>query len=301
MATSALLIGFRYSGQERLPGIRIDLTLAYQYATKVLKVNPKNLLLLTDLPEELEDYEEEISKESDYRDIKTLVKRAKELNQYCFFGSESKGDELILRIAQLCSTSTKLFFYYSGHGVTLKENGIEHSSILLPKLKVICNDDLYAVLRKNLGKETQMFCIVDCCHSGTIFDLDWILNGASFKPYKPVCGKTDQICLNDRVRASVVCFSACENAQKAAAMNRGSLFTKMLIHYLLDERNSRNLFTISTNVRGRILNFSNRRVFQKPTVTSSRQEMDLWDWVYGRVPVIEIQDGKIVVKNLDSK
>lgn len=300
MATSALLIGFRYSGQQTLPGIRIDLTLAYQYATRVLKVSPKNLLLLTDLPEELEDYEKKIAEEPEYREIASLIKQTKELNQYCFFGSESKGDELIMRIAQLCSTSTKLFFYYSGHGVTLREGGVERSSILLPKLKVICNDDLYAVLRKNLGKEAQMFCIVDCCHSGTIFDLDWILEGASFRPYKPVCGD-DQICLNDRVKASVVCLSACENAQKAAAMNRGSLFTKMLIHYLLNERNSRNLFVISTNVRGRILNFSGRRVFQKPTVTSSIQDTDLWDWVYGRVPTLEVQDGKVIVKNLDSK
>ncbi len=68
------------------------------------------------------------------------------------------------------------FFSYSGHG--FQTSNIDGSEIdgrdeclLSCKLEKIADDELKSVINNNLKKGVKLFCLMDCCHSGTILDL----------------------------------------------------------------------------------------------------------------------------------
>lgn len=81
---------------------------------------------------------------------------------------------------------TELWFSYSGHGSYVSDvNGDEKDG----KDEVICpvdfntsgfiiDDYIYSDLICKLPKEANLFCLMDCCHSGTICDLPYIYDTA---------------------------------------------------------------------------------------------------------------------------
>jgi hypothetical protein len=80
-----------------------------------------------------------------------------------------------------------VFFHYAGHGSTQADlNGDEESgrdSTMLPvdyKTKgVIVDDEIFRMLLVPLPKGAELTAIMDCCHSGTIFDLPFEYIGDS--------------------------------------------------------------------------------------------------------------------------
>lgn len=78
-----------------------------------------------------------------------------------------------------CKSGDTLFFYYSGHGSTLRDNNGDESdgqdSVLVPldyqKSGVIRDDWLFTNMVNCLPAGVLLWAFTDCCHSGTMLDL----------------------------------------------------------------------------------------------------------------------------------
>jgi hypothetical protein len=75
-----------------------------------------------------------------------------------------------------------LFFHYSGHGSQIKDtNGDEADGldeVIIPidyfsNRSVIIDDEIQSIVQTNLKEGVKLFVLMDCCHSGTIFDLKY--------------------------------------------------------------------------------------------------------------------------------
>jgi hypothetical protein len=76
-----------------------------------------------------------------------------------------------------------LFCHYSGHGAKIKddEQGEEkdgYDEVLVPvdyeQAGMIRDDDLFDILIRPMQEGVSLFCLMDCCHSGTVLDLPYI-------------------------------------------------------------------------------------------------------------------------------
>jgi len=108
---------------------------------------------------------------------------------------------------------TELWFSYSGHGSYLTDtNGDENDGkdeVLCPvdfdTSGMIVDDFIYANLVCKLPKTVTLFALMDCCHSGTVFDL----------PLLYVKSLTTNNTNNKHI-ASVVSISGCRDDQTSA-------------------------------------------------------------------------------------
>lgn len=111
----------------------------------------------------------------------------------------------------------KLFFHYSGHGTHLKDkNGDEkdgEDEAICPcdyeKNGFILDDEIYETLLKPIPKGVQLFSLMDCCHSGTIFDLKYTFAPESTKDKLIETGKLN--CDGD-----ILMISGCKDNQTSA-------------------------------------------------------------------------------------
>ena len=86
-----------------------------------------------------------------------------------------------------CKSGDTLFFYYSGHGSQLNDNNGDESdgkdSVLVPvdyqKSGVIRDDWLFANMVNCLPAGVLLWTFTDCCHSGTMLDLQFNLQSNS--------------------------------------------------------------------------------------------------------------------------
>ncbi len=111
------------------------------------------------------------------------------------------SDNIIQQLTLLCkSPKTKLYFYYSGHGVNISDqsndeklitntqngNEIFQNSSLnrdscivsnnINSIYVVTDDELNKVLQ-NLNSLQTLYAFMDSCHSGTAMDLCWVNMG----------------------------------------------------------------------------------------------------------------------------
>jgi len=91
------------------------------------------------------------------------------------------------------SNFNKLYFYFSGHGTTTNDFNKDEITINNPqiinlqslkkdsclvsndisRLNIITDDEIYNVLIKTKPSQ-KLYSFIDCCYSGTIFDLPWV-------------------------------------------------------------------------------------------------------------------------------
>ena len=76
-----------------------------------------------------------------------------------------------------------LFCHYSGHGAKIKDDEQDEEAdgfdeVLVPvdynEAGMIRDDDLFDILIRPLQEGVSLFCLMDCCHSGTVLDLPYI-------------------------------------------------------------------------------------------------------------------------------
>ena len=91
-----------------------------------------------------------------------------------------------------------LFFYYSGHGASLRDRSgdeVDHrDEALVPSDHTssgfLIDSDIARLLVRPLPEGVRLTALLDCCHSGTALDLPYALRNAS-RPYFPLlvpCG-----------------------------------------------------------------------------------------------------------------
>lgn len=212
MTKKALLIGINYKGMDcELNGCINDCNRIKELLIKSFDYNENNIVCLTD---------------------DTILKPTKE--------------NILQEFNNLLENVTKddtLCFFYSGHGTQIKDihndeqSGMDDAIYTLDE-DVIVDDDILDILTKLNGAHITLF--FDCCHSGTMCDLQFNLRykGRMANPLyeiwteksKPINGTICMFsgCLDKQTSADASFESTVIKNGKKTVVNDGA-FTYMLI------------------------------------------------------------------------
>lgn len=121
---------------------------------------------------------------------------ANELNNLVNYSNKNPGSTIVL--------------HYSGHGCNTRDrNGDEKDGVD----EVICtldggivDDYIFRNFIMKLHKDTKCFCLFDCCHSGTIMDLEYHL----------MHNRAVSENIRNKTSCDVVCISGCMDNQCSA-------------------------------------------------------------------------------------
>jgi hypothetical protein len=117
----------------------------------------------------------------------------------------SKLNNLVSKVNDIAQSS-KVVIHYSGHGAFIPDNNNDESDgrdevICIGNSEFITDDQLHKIIKKfKIG--TRVFCMFDCCHSGTILDLKYREN---------VIENRKSTISND-----VVCISGCKDPETSS-------------------------------------------------------------------------------------
>lgn len=110
-----------------------------------------------------------------------------------------------------------VMFHYSGHGTLVHDtNGDEPTgqdcAIVPLDLAMVSDDELRAVVSKAaLG--VRLIALLDCCHSGTGFDLRYVLREVNYRALDPTVFATLEY---PETNADIVMISGCRDSQTSA-------------------------------------------------------------------------------------
>ena len=207
MSKRAYLCGINYTGtSSALNGCINDITNINNFLVKQCGYNPQNIRITTDDP-------------------KCNLKPTR-----------ANMEASIHWLAQGCKAGDTLIFYYSGHGSHIADrNGDEsdgRDNVLVPldyeAAGIISDDWLFQNLASRLPLGVTLWAFNDCCHSGTMLDLQYNLQCNSvYKPGKLPRGVsyrtndwTNQFGMsterNQVTQADVYMFSGCLDPQTSA-------------------------------------------------------------------------------------
>jgi hypothetical protein len=121
-----------------------------------------------------------------------------------------------------------LFFHYSGHGAqVLDRDGDEKDKLdecIIPldyMTKGVITDDLiYSLLISKIPKGVKLFCIMDCCHSGSGMDLKYTYLNLRNRDILDMVGRRNNI------NGDVIMLSGCMDNQTSADTVELNLITK---------------------------------------------------------------------------
>lgn len=190
----ALLIGINYKGTScELYGCINDATNVRAVLVKNYGYSEKNILLLSDTG--------------------IAPTKANILKGIEWLLSGSPASDFNKSKYLPASGNTNYFFHYSGHGSTVRDtsgdetDGIDETicPVDYSKSGMIVDDDLRSKLAVKIPVGSQLYAIVDACHSGTSFDLQQVYKGGALttEKYAPTSGK-------------VVMISGCRDNQTSA-------------------------------------------------------------------------------------
>ena len=149
-------------------------------------------------------------------DGEVICNIASACNYQCFAAIDFTAEnakELLCNV--LCQKYlTRLMIYYSGHGATAKDvNGDEddgQDELFCFKGGNLLDDDIAEIFNENVCGNYQIKLISDCCHSGTIYDIDSM--------------REDIQQLQQRIQ----CISACADHQYSYQLIKNGMFTCFL-------------------------------------------------------------------------
>jgi len=161
------------------------------------------------------------------------------------------------------------FFSYSGHGSQetdphgYEEDGLNETILPLDANTkgMITDDELNAILVRNLPSGCKLLAVIDACHSGTLLDLPFTLNtsltGDSWKE------ETNPL----HTKGDVQLISGCRDNETSSDGKRGGAMTKALVTAL-----RQNPFLTFPGLLDNIHRVLRSRGFwQRPVLTSSQR------------------------------
>lgn len=170
-----------------------------------------------------------------------------------------------------------LWIHFSGHGTSVKDqsrderDGMDECFVPSDYDRVgVIRDDLFKKLFRKFSPRTRIFCVFDCCHSGTIGDLKYKYIDRNNMQLVPIVDNVSTPC-----KAPIVIFSGCKDTQTSAdAFNVQHLgkFTGAMTSCLLTELGKHkcytnvDIFELLINVRKLL---REKRFSQYPQLTSS--------------------------------
>lgn len=159
-----------------------------------------------------------------------------------------------------------LFFQYSGHGAQqVDRNGDEidgKDEILCPPnypKSSITDDELKELLVDRVPEGVRLFAVMDCCHSGTVFDL-------SYKSRFKNSLRLIHDFIESKSKGEVVMLSGCRDDQTSAdAQGYGAMTSSLLKVY-----KSQGFTTVEALLSGIREELKRRRFRQIPQLSSNR-------------------------------
>lgn len=147
-----------------------------------------------------------------------VAKLCKQLGYDCFYKCNAMVRTAKLIISKFLSMKHKrVIFYYSGHGTTTPDrNGDEkdgRDENFVFAGGCLSDDEMIELINGNCQCD-HLSLIADCCHSGTIFDLDR---------------------LKDELKGKVCAISSCDDNQQSTQLLKNGMFTLQLCQ-LYDEQ-----------------------------------------------------------------
>ena len=144
---------------------------------------------------------------------------------------------------------SSLWFQYAGHGnYSTDYSGDEvdkkDECIATSDKKYISDDEFRKLFTSQINKNAKMFCLMDCCHSGTIMDLK----------YKYQSNKTNWTTENKyAVDANVIAISGCRDDQTSADAwlnsNWCGAMTTSFLNAMATTNYKPNMFTLLDKMR----------------------------------------------------
>jgi uncharacterized caspase-like protein len=137
-------------------------------------------------------------------------------------------------LAQGAQNGDEMFLHYSGHGgQTEDRRGDERDGkdeTILPcdfqTAGQITHDDLHRLVVDSLPQGSRMWIIMDCCHSGTVLDLEYKVtmnaDGSCSCKRKSDIGRTGGSSIDARQKGEVIMISGCKDTQTSADIGVGS-------------------------------------------------------------------------------
>jgi hypothetical protein len=202
----AILIGFEYSGEKRLPGIAVDIYQVYYFLRKK-GWQDKDIKILTDIKKDLktEILKAAILEKIVDSEILSFIEDTKERGQYIEFKSHNyyNNFESVFENIEHC------FVYYTGHS--------KNENIILPNDGLLSFQSFKNILITNISKE--IFLVMDCCEKG--ISLPFQLNENIYRFENEYFVKPKFLCIS----------SSLEN-EKSMTSRIGSFFTRYLFEIL---------------------------------------------------------------------
>lgn len=177
----------------------------------------------------------------------------------------------LIQLVNESANLSEIWFHYSGHGsqvydITSKiKEGLEE--VIVPvdyeRAGFIIDNEIFNILQ---NAKCKVILIFDCCHSGTVCDLEW-----SFE-YKD--GKLIKYQIDDKEIANpnIFCFSGCKDSQTSAdaycpeeKMSVGA-FTDTFLHCLKDNRYNVSILKLHEDI-GKMIKMKGYE--QTPSLSSS--------------------------------
>ncbi len=158
MSKYALLIGINYYGtSNQLSGCINDIIMIRKFLIEKKGYKPENITVLRDDASSFER--------------PTRVNILKELNNLITIGNTKNPAEL--------------FFHYSGHGTwkrdTIGDETDGRTELICPVDLQMIEDNEIRILLSRLNNTTPLYCIMDCCYSGTNLDLPYLYSQSNGK------------------------------------------------------------------------------------------------------------------------
>jgi len=178
--------------------------------------------------------------------------------------------------------SMDLFFHYSGHGSWVFDKNSDEKDgrdeCLVPidykRNGMLHDDDIKTIIEDNLTSNSNLFSLIDACHSGSMMDLK----------YNIMCEKIDKSDnnvdaefkiethkYNGTIKGTVIAVSGCEDTQTSADAYIERRFQGALTYSFLDTmRKHQNKLTYEDLMKGIYEVVKGGNYEQSPTMSSNK-------------------------------
>jgi hypothetical protein len=179
----------------------------------------------------------------------------------------------------------EIFFHYSGHGSQVpdrdrvydkikgiwksEEDDNKDECIISGDLKCMLDDEFRLLLSK-LPETCNLFALMDACHSGSMFDLKYVIKGSAVKT------TTDK----ESLKANIILLSGCKDNQTSASTTFGKnkkwygAMTYGFLHIMeYMEKNKMHHVNLKTFMKN--MNMVTARFPQQPQLSSSSENFNL--------------------------
>lgn len=273
----ALLVGFTYSGDKKLPGITIDLYIAYCFL-KEAGWKDNEITVFTDIEKNDETHvlKKGIADKIVDTDVLSFIDTLKDKNQYIKYKYHGIYNNFKATL-EFCTCKREdkeidnLFIYYTGHS--------EEGNIVLPQGTLYPFNDIRDFISSNFK---NIFCVLDCCERGII--LPFSLQDNIYR-----LSSTGE---EGITKSDFLCISSCLENEKTIASKTGSFFTKTLFE-IIKEKNIhiKDILSLLRNKINMEYYKNNKKYKQTVNISSSYPDIYLiFYWMYYPTKGIKISD-----------